>query len=195
MKYIWRNLITIIALVMALPVLGAGEDLENCKWKNGLAIDPQVCNALRRYAEEDRIKKEMEDATLAAIREAEKKRAEEQRLQNEESRRRREIESAKQEADRKARLEAVQREQEAIDRAADRAQRKAVADREKQKQVCGIDFGTPRIGMTLGRAQQCVGKFKLTSEINRADGIVSTYQTRSMYIHVMSGQIVSWGRF
>lgn len=63
-----------------------------------------------------------------------------------------------------------------------------------RKKVCGSDFGTPHIGMTLERAQQCVGNFKLNGQINRVDGIISTYWAGNLYANVINGKIVAWGR-
>lgn len=63
------------------------------------------------------------------------------------------------------------------------------------KKECGDDYKKVRVGMAFSRIQKCVGKFKLTSQINRADGIVSTYENPKGYVHVIDGMVVSWGLY
>lgn len=94
-------------------------------------------------------------------------------------------------ARRKKKYEAEAADDERRERIAAKKQAQMI---EEKKALCGDDYGQARIGMTLVRAQQCVGKFKLRSEVNRADGILSTYVSDSTYIYVMNGRIVSWSR-
>lgn len=105
----------------------------------------------------------------------------------------------KEEADRQAKLQEEQKqyelEREREERAEQRQQAKLKADRVLKMKQCGDDYGKPRIGMSLARVKECVGNFKLVSEINRADGVVSTYRSSGMYIHVMGGRISAWERY
>lgn len=73
-------------------------------------------------------------------------------------------------------------------------QNKISAEKKNKQLACGADYGVLRIGMTIGRANECYGAFKLKNQINRADGIISTYWRGGTYIHVMGGRIVSWGQ-
>lgn len=110
----------------------------------------------------------------------------------------------KQAAD-QARWAAERREREAAvaaevarQEAADRAERKAEAQARsktvaERKAACGADYLTPRIGMPIDRALQCVGAFRLQGQINRADGVLSTYLGARRYLHVMDGRVVAWG--
>ena len=62
------------------------------------------------------------------------------------------------------------------------------------KEYCGVDYKNPTIGMKLDRVKECVAPVKLVSQINREDGVVSTYQYGSLFIHTMSGNVVAWER-
>jgi hypothetical protein len=88
------------------------------------------------------------------------------------------------------------------------AERKQEWEKERRR-ACGNNYGKLRVGMTLDRVKQCwprFGWFRLTGEINRADGVVSIY---SMPIdnrgslayaisvsefYVMKGKVVGWTR-
>jgi hypothetical protein len=101
-------------------------------------------------------------------------------------------EQREEEASRQAANEAEEKEYERQEQI---KEQKIAAQIKARKVACGDDYGTPRIGMSLERAQQCVGKFTLVSQLNKADGIVSTYEAGSMYLHVMDKKIVAWGRY
>lgn len=70
------------------------------------------------------------------------------------------------------------------------ADEKEAAARQK---ACGKDFETPRVGMSLERAKYCVGDLRLKGQVNRSDGVVSTYWAGKVFLHVMNGKVVSWG--
>jgi hypothetical protein len=175
-----------------------GIDLANCRWDNGTILTPELCEKLRvselkkqeakaikekmraEFEEQRRLKAEIVKEAAAAT--AERNRiAFEQREQDE--------------ADRRA---ALKKKQDAEDAESDRQERiyakKAADSINAKKQVCGDDFSSPKIGMTIERAQQCVAKFKLISQLNRADGVISMYSGGGYYLHVMNGKIVSWQR-
>ncbi len=59
---------------------------------------------------------------------------------------------------------------------------------------CGTDYKNPTIGMRIERVQECVSPVKLVSQINRADGVVSTYRSGSLTVHTMSGRVMAWDR-
>lgn len=169
------------------------QDLVNCRWKaTGEPIGTKLCNEFRaevdrdrKYAEERRIRLESqrEESARRTL-----KRQQEQRAISEETRQ-------KWEAQRQAEQEASKRETEEYERR-DRAARKLADAREQAiKDKCGADYRQAKIGMSITRAQECVGKFRMTNQINRADGIVSTYQTAGMYINVMDDRIIAWGKY
>lgn len=71
--------------------------------------------------------------------------------------------------------------------------RKAKARAATMKAACGNDYKKPRIGMTLGRIRQCISEVVLTAELNRADGVMSTYETSDARFYVTGGKLVAWG--
>jgi len=90
------------------------------------------------------------------------------------------------------RMAAEDRAQAAADR---RAADKAAAVLAATKERCGDDYKSPRVGMHIERVKVCVTAVRLTAQINRADGVVSTYQGAGAYFHVMNGVVVSWGSY
>ncbi len=134
-----------------------------------------------RYTEEAR-------ARAAADRERRKEEAAQREAKIAEDRRKREAENAAAIERTNKMLEANAREE--------RAAQNAAAKREQEaKARCGDDYRQPKIGMSIARAQECVGKFRMTNQINRADGVISTYQGSGMYLHVMDNRVVSWGKY
>lgn len=173
----------------------AANDLVNCVYEStGISIDPKVCEVLRRQeakkaADAERFKKMAEeDRARAAQAKAEQDAA------NAIEREKRE--AAHQEWVRKeeARKAELQKEQDARDKEY-AAQDRAVASAEaKRKSACGDDYKNLQIGMAITRVQQCVAPFKLVGQLNRADGVVSTYRSGGVYAHVMNGRVVSWSK-
>lgn len=182
------------ALSLAARAAGPQNDLANCRFHNGLPMHPKECVALRKIAAEDAARKERDRVQLEAARqrEADRQAAEAERKERvaEELRVRREQE-AEQRAARQKHFEAEEAAQARVEAAA----AKASAEREAAlKAACGADYKALRVGMSIERAKECVAPFKLTGQLNRVDGIVSTYQYRGAYAHVMQGRIVSWGK-
>ena len=62
------------------------------------------------------------------------------------------------------------------------------------KSRCGADYKTPRVGMTIDRVRACVGPVKVTGQVNRADGVATQYTYGSLWINVLHGYVISWGR-
>lgn len=184
-------LLTSCFLVMtSVGAHAAGEDLVNCKWKNGLDIEEKVCEALRRNAEADRVKQEEAEA-------AEKRWKAEQaqyQLEQEEKRRHAEEREAKwkleferSEAERKAAWAETLRTQAELDRQEQEAENRMLAK-------CGRDYRRPSIGMSLSRAKQCMGGLRLVSELRHKAGVVSMYESDAHYINILGGKVVSWGK-
>lgn len=184
-----RHVVLLTAAMHSWSPAGA-TDLANCVYSNGVKIPADECAAFN--AAEDRKKafaakaeaSRVENARVESQREADRA-AEQARLKSEYA--------ARKQADELAlakRQQEFEREQ-AVQTANDR---RAEARRTQVKQMCGADYMTPSIGMSIGRAKECLGRMKLTGQINRKDGVVSTYVGATGYLHVMDGRVVAWGR-
>lgn len=150
----------------------------------------------RAYGEEAR-QRAQEVAAAEAYARYQAQMAEEQRQQQERAARRKEVEAtiaARREADlEQARLERERAEKQA--QLAEDRQRAAASRKEAAaRAVCGGDFRSPRVGMSVDRVQQCVSSLQMTGQINRVDGVITTYQGGGNYFHVMGGHVVAWGR-
>lgn len=189
-----KKLLILIAATSSIATAAVDYNLETCMFSNGLPMHPKSCESLKqrelkvaaeqkRFREQDAARRAARDEQLAqaATKEQDAKRereakhvtylAEQEKLN---------------EMGRKARQEQIDWE---------RTTAKAYADKTaKQKAQCGDDYRAPKVGMSLARAKDCVADFKLKGQINRADGVVSTYTAGQTYLHVMDGKIVSWGR-
>lgn len=77
----------------------------------------------------------------------------------------------------------------------DRAEEKMRNDKiAAMKARCGNDYKNPSIGMKIERVQECIAPVKMVSQLNRTDGVVSSYQSGSYWFNVMSGRVVAWGK-
>lgn len=193
-----RNFLMAVAgLVLGTTVPAAhavGYDLRTCMFSNGLPMHPIACESLKKKAAEEAANAQRYDERQAVNR---ARQAEQQAIadaKEQELQRQREAQQAKWKAERdeeQAMGLKAQQEQIQWEKATAKAASARVA---KQKSACGEDYRSPRIGMTISRAKECVADFRLQGQINRADGVVSTYTAGRMYLHVMDGKIVSWGR-
>jgi hypothetical protein len=188
------NFLVFVGAAITTPGYAA-DDLVNCIYKStGIAMDPKICEGMRRYeaqkiADAERYKKiAEEDRARAAQAQAEYDAAKAVEQQK------REVTHQEWVKKNEAQKAELQREQDASDREY-AAEEKAVALAEaKRKTTCGDDYKNLQIGMAISRAQQCVSAFKLVGQLNRADGVVSTYRSGYVYAHVMNGRIVSWSK-
>lgn len=124
----------------------------------------------------------------------EKRKQEEQRARWEKEEQERQLAIKKQNEEYQRDLAREERQRIAAQKQQRVQQAKAAGEQKALQDVCGADYKALRVGMPLFRANQCYGKFVLRSQINRADGVVSTYWHGSTYAHVMNGLIVSWGK-
>lgn len=98
----------------------------------------------------------------------------------------REEKAAKREAEQNAELDRVHKEI-----ASEAAASEAIET--KKKLTCGDSYHKIRVGMEFATVKQCYGDFRLVSEINRADGIVSIYIARTgTRVYVMNGKVTAW---
>lgn len=153
-----------------------------------LAANKQIgiVEETRRIAEQER---------LVAEQERMKEQEELQRKVKEQREKEASDRQAKWQDEQNAREEAYRKERVREDREENVRQKRAADVVQERKKLCGDDYLTPKIGMSIERAQKCVGNFRLTSQLNRADGVVSTYSAVRTYLHVIDGRIVSWGRY
>lgn len=77
------------------------------------------------------------------------------------------------------------------DRAAQKQQDAKISE---LKLRCGDDYKNPSIGMKIERVKECIAPVKMVSQLNRVDGVVSSYQYGSQWFNVMSGRVVAWGK-
>jgi hypothetical protein len=79
-----------------------------------------------------------------------------------------------------------------------------------RREKCGNDLRQIRVGITLDRLKQCwrdFGRFRLSGQVNRADGVMSIYELPSYIagsdmvyaigvsaIYVIDGKVVGWTR-
>jgi len=71
---------------------------------------------------------------------------------------------------------------------------KPLTAEERKMQRCGADYKRMKVGMDLFTAQSCVADFKMTGQISTPNGVVSTYVGGNMFVNVVNGRVVSWGR-
>lgn len=162
--------LTLICTLFATPQAWALSD-DSCRDRHGLAINSRECIDFRKES------KPISDIDCFNSPEC-----------------RREKEAAA--GVRREREEQIkQAEQEAIEkREADTARRTATAIAAGRAK-CGDDYKNPKIGMSIDRVRACVTPVKLKGQLNRADGVVSTFVGGSAYFHVMEGRIISWGKY
>jgi hypothetical protein len=101
---------------------------------------------------------------------------------------------AKMKAEQATATAAQEKEDAKLRAVADRADRTAQKKQDVLKAKCGDDYKNPQIGMTLARVKECVAPVKLVSQVNRADGVASMYQYGALWLNVMQGHVVAWGR-
>lgn len=162
----------------------ADEDLDNCRYRNGLVIPEKTCAEFREEVAREKAAQKRQSELMEQSRiEREKSAAEDEKRQAaiDENRQKRIAEEARRDEENKRHQEKEDREDAEMEAAL--------------KRKCGKDYMNPRIGMTLARAQLCIGDLTLESQINRKDGVISTYSDGYTYINVMSDRIVSWHKF
>lgn len=189
-----RSMAAALLATSSLAAEAMDENLQNCRHRNGISMPADECAVFQRAAREtdaaaERSKAQLEEARAAnaAWQKERDDKAAQSKAENDERARQEQFEMD-------ARRKAYQAEREADDRRFEQSARQARVREELLKSTCGTDYQNPKIGMSIDRALQCVGRYRLTAQINRADGVVTTYTGKAGYLHVMGGRIVSWGR-
>lgn len=207
-----KTLVTGLSVLCAATSFAAGEDLVNCTYVNGNGMDPRVCTALRQVAarkaaqqaeadrraaveRQDRAAQQSEAASQATtVRQRQAEQYERQRAQEAERQAQADLRAAEWREKEAARKAEMAREQAIADKR-EAAQEKAAAEKlAALKARCGNDYKNPRVGMAIGRAQECVGRLKLTGEIKSTNGLVSIYEGSGIAAHVVDGKVVAWAK-
>ncbi|MDZ7920736.1 hypothetical protein [Rhodoferax sp.] len=184
-----------VILFMTSAAFAADDiNLETCTYKDGTPFSAKACASLKRRAEqqakESAIAAEQQEQRLKAKQDWLRKNEEEERAKKLIEEKRNTEWLARHKESNAAALQAQNEQKEWEEKTA-----KAVEKRSAElRSVCGDDYKNLQIGMTMNRAQQCVAPFKLVGQLNRADGVVSTYRSGSVYAHVMNGRVVSWSK-
>jgi hypothetical protein len=198
MKFVATAIMVFVASLSPYRVAAQGylqHDLVNCIWKGGQPMKERDCRIFRNQAAEDAASRE-HDRKLAEeserrSREAEAKRQEE--LERFKARRdeilaRENAEKEEARARTKASLDQSEREEAA-------RERREAANERSMKKTCGDDYRSPKVGMAIDRAKQCLGRLTLKGQVNRANGVISTYYGAGFFLHEMGGKVVAWGTF
>lgn len=106
------------------------------------------------------------------------------------------VQRASREATERERTEQAQREALMAKANAQAASDEREARRQDQvrRKVCGTDYANPQVGMHMARVRSCVGDVVLLGQVNRADGVVSTYRSGRLLLTVHKDRIVAWSR-
>lgn len=179
-------------LAIAGAATAAPPDLQHCRYQTGIEMEAGVCDALRRTRADD----DAREALEAASRQSANADWERDTQQRDDAKRQAQAQAAQVRADRQASELGAMRGRAAREDAAERveAQRDSAAKAAAQAR-CGADYKAPRIGMPIARAQECVAPMRVTGQVNRADGVLTTYRSGSgAFFHTMNGLIVAWGR-
>lgn len=174
-------------------------DPVNCRWNDGRPMNDRDCEFFRKMKAKDEAE---EAAYKARVKAWDQQRKEEREAREKVLQDRRDAQKKEQEARHAAEQEkrrqqqeqwAAEEAREAREEARLAAKRKAATD--AQKKLCGNDYQKPAIGQTIPRFEQCVAKLAAAGQINRVDGVVTTYQGRGYIVHAMNDKIISWQRY
>lgn len=167
--------------------------LRDCRFDNGVEVPADECAAMRKAFAAEQATAKARAAQLADI----NARLEaQQRLEAQAKASAASEAAAAREAQRSKDVEAMRQVQARMDEDDRAVLRQEAAAVVKAKAVCGGDYKNPSIGMTVERLRQCVSNsLKIAGQVNRADGIVTTYTTSSgAFFHMMNGKVIAWGR-
>ncbi|MEY2690365.1 MAG: hypothetical protein RL375_4565 [Pseudomonadota bacterium] len=176
MTRLLRKTLSTLALLLACSLAHAqhaGQDQRQAEQQRQANADEREAQAerTRRAVEAARVEDEARKAGQA-------KREEEQRKAI----------AAKAEAEKAGRLaEDARWAAESAAAEAEDARRQAAL-----RKACGKDYMAPRIGMPIKRALQCLGEFRMISQVSRQDGILSTYVNEDAMLQAIDGKLVSW---
>lgn len=176
-----KTLMILAVVLISSSAWASGEDLKNCLTRDGVRVDQNVCEVLRKEKlEEDAFqKRQAEYLEQTRLRQAERdaEKAERQAIIDEENRKR-VAEMAREDAENKRYRDQIAR---------DEAKEESV-----KKSKCGKDFMALRVGMTLDRFKECHEALAYVTETVGKDGTVETYRSTFYLIDAKGGRIVSY---
>lgn len=173
-------------------------DTVNCRWKDGRDMNARDCEFFRKLKASD----EAEEAAHQARSQARLAKQREEREAQEQAKAER-IAADKKEREERHELEKQKnktlaqqwaQEDARIEREERQQQIKQQAVQADLKKRCGNDYRRPAIGLTIDRFNLCVAAIKSTGQINRADGVITTFQGSGYIVHGMDGRVVAWTR-
>jgi len=192
-----KQLILVVMALFAGSALGGGEDLERCLNRDGFSLPQSYCDELRKEkAVGDSLRQALVDSASGAnleicrwntgnviapdyCEQLRKEKAFKDAEQNERN-------------DRNAKLEREFAEEQS---ARKKIQQAALKEQEQEeaahKRKCGKDYMAIRIGMAIGRLEECHGASYVTKKVSK-DGVVETYQTIFDMVDVKNGKVVSY---
>lgn len=135
------------------------------------------------------------DSEKRARNQAEFRRREYQRRQDEKAEANRHAVAAQEQRMREtARHALAKSQQQAAERAREERKRRNAHDANKRKEICNIDTAVPKIGMTLAQVQACFGRVQLVGQWHASDDSVPglIYRAGRYHLFVMHGRVVDW---
>lgn len=199
----------IACAVMVSPAAVAGaENVVTCTWPSGEKIKPELCDYLRRVHEKDEAEAEANRLHNERFKARQKLEAEQSikdqaalvvqraELAADTERQRQEKEAA--DAARQAKWaadadKAMAAQRLVLDRenaAAQASDRQAAKQEAARREACGADYGVPKLGMTLRRANDCVGRLYVVSKTALRGGEMTVVKTGRFYISAVDDKIV-----
>ena len=176
-----KTLMILAVALISSSAWASGEDLGNCLTRDGVRIEQNVCEILRK-------EKSVEDAH--------QKRQAEYLDQSRHQQAERDAEKAKKQAivdaeDRKRVAELARQEAE-NKRYRDQVARDEAKEESAKKRKCGKDFMALRVGMALDRFEECHEALSHVTDTVSKDGKVETYRSTFYLINAKDGRIVSY---
>jgi hypothetical protein len=204
-----NKLIVLFFVLVTGSAFASGEDLVNCLHNNGNAMNPLDCELQRKIAAEDKAKEDVYQKQRDADEAASKRRRADydsganletchwntgteigekfcEKLRKDQQEKERDAQHVRETAEAEIKR---QKESDAIGRAFQLEQARELA---AQKRKCGKDYRTIRIGMTIERLDECTAGASYVNETVTQDGVIETYRTRSSYVNVKNGKIISY---
>lgn len=188
MKAGWLIVALFLATVGGIAVAQTNyNDTVNCRWKDGRDMNARDCEFFRQRKASD----EAEEAAHQARLQARLAKQQEEREKQEQAK----VERNTKEAVRAAEIKREYDQQQAeYWQAVQEGKRRREAEEAAQKKKCGKDFGKLRVGMTLGRYEECTDGVIFMTETVSKGAVVETYRSTFYFIHARDGLIVAFTR-
>jgi hypothetical protein len=187
-----KTALATILIVFYAAAFADEPDLVNCRFSTGIKMEPDECALYQKLEADKKAKHDQEQTALRQIIEADAQR----QAQEREARR----QASEEAAQRSAQLDAARKKEydatmAAIEKEDADYERGVQAQAKARKAACGTDYLKPQIGMSIQRAQQCVGRFTYAGTTHTAQGNIATYLSRSTRLDVVNDKIMAWTRY